>query len=78
MQLREFTAATVVNRTDEPDKRPIKASARSTDSWCRGLLNSFWPSRYEAFLEENPLPVLGGVSDAERCALGTLRTLCTL
>ena len=81
MQLREFTAAAVVNRTDEPDKRPIKASARSTDSWCRGLLNSFWPSRYEEFLEENPLPVLGGVSDAERCALcihHTLHTLCTL
>ena len=78
VQLREFTAATVVSRTDEPDKRPIKASARSTD-WCRGLLNSFWPSRYEEFLEENPLPVLGGVSDAERCALRTLlRTLHTL
>ena len=77
VQLREFTAAAVVNRTDEPDKRPIKASARSTD-WCRGLLNSFWPSRYEEFLEDNPLPVLGGVSDAERCALRTLlRTLRT-
>jgi len=73
VQLREFTAATVVSRTDEPDKRPIKASARSTD-WCRGLLNSFWPSRYEEFLEENPLPVLGGVSDAERRVLETLNS----
>mmetsp|Transcript_34095 Transcript_34095/g.86578 ORF Transcript_34095/g.86578 Transcript_34095/m.86578 type:complete len:540 (-) Transcript_34095:154-1773(-) len=74
VQLRKFTTAAVLNRTDEPDKRPIKASARSTDGWCRGLLNSFWPSRYEEFLDDNPLPVLGGVSDPERRVLETLNS----
>jgi len=54
-------------------RRPIKENAERL-SFCYSLRQSFWPSMYEEFLGENPLAVLGGMTDGERQALETLNS----
>ena len=65
-KLREFADAPIpASSRSTADRRPIKKEAYSA-AWWDGCRQALWPSAYEGFLEANPLPVLGGVSDAER------------
>ena len=73
IKLRDFATAPVGADHHPADRRPIKETAHSAE-WCSGLKQSFWPSNYDDFLAANPLPVLGGLSDAERRGLELLNS----
>ena len=69
--LRSFASAHVGSGTLVA-RRPIKDTSRTLQS-MHSLKQAFWPAgqavgdkRYFDFLEQNPLAVVGGVTDAER------------
>lgn len=73
-KLRKFAEAPIpASSRSSADRRPIKEAAYSARYWD-GWRQALWPSQYESFLEQNPLPVLGGVSDAERGSLELLNS----